>query len=368
MAHQLRYSEFESRIDIDAFEAAIEFTPTANDRGNDIGFCPFTANHKNGDTTGKFAIHRDKRLFNCYVCGGGDLLSLAMLVTGLDTEQATEWIHQFAGEDARTDDDFADYLIALLADVEERVETTPYFNPRVLERFDGPTDYFHSRGISDESAKRLDLRYSDSVLKTSPIKTGKGGERIKEDEDYMGPASIWPHYWQGRLVGWQYRWHDWDHERTKVPRWLPKWTNTSDFPKSTTVYNYDRALATDEPVVVCESLGTVAFLDSYGVPAVAWFGSKPSEQQFRLLRRFQRGVILAPDNDSNAAGDKIYAAGRYLERYIPVWVADKVRPQDVGLEEGDGLDLNDYANLEDPMETLFDHLVNRTHEWNELSL
>lgn len=368
MGHKLRYSEFEAGIDIDAFEAAIGFSPTSQSRGNDIGFCPFADNHKNGDTTGKFAIHRDKRVFNCYVCGGGDLLSLAMLVTDLDTEQATEWIHQFAGGDTRTDDDFADYLIALLEDVEERVQTTPYFNPRVLERFSGPTDYFTSRGIDETTASILGLRYSDEVLKSAPIKTGKNGEKIKTDEDYTGPASIWPHHWQGRLVGWQYRWHDWDKDRTKVPMWLPKWTNTSDFPKSTTLYNYDRALTYDDPVVVCESLGTVAFLACYGVPAVAWFGSKPTAQQFRLLRRFQHGVILAPDNDSNAAGDKIYDAGRYLERYIPVYVLDKVQPEDVGLEDGDGLDLNDYANLEDPMGPLFTHLTERVREWNELRL
>lgn len=365
---RLRYSEFEDRIDVDAFEAAIGFEPTSNARGEDIGYCVFPDNHKSGDSTGKFAINRDKRLFNCYVCGGGDLLSLAMLVTGLDTELATEWIHQFAGADTRSEEDFASYLLEMLDDVEERVQTMPYFNPRVLERFQGPTDYFASRGIGQTTIAKLGLRYGEDVTKAAPVKVDREGNRRREDDDYSGPASIWPHYWQGRLVGWQYRWHEWDKAHTRVPRWLPKWTNTSDFPKSTTLFNYDRALLYEEPVVVCESLGTVAFLDTYGVPAVAWFGSKPTEQQFRLLRRFQKGVILAPDNDSNEAGDKIYAAGRYLERYVPVYILDKVQPADVGLEEGDGLDLNDYANLEDPMTPLFDHLMNRIHEWGEISV
>jgi hypothetical protein len=241
----------------------------------------------------------------------------------------------------------------------------PYFNEGVLAKFDGPTDYFKERGISDEIIQVFGLRYAEVVTKSSPLERDSGGNLRKKYDDYTGPASIWPHYWKGRLVGWQYRWHDWDKGRTRVPKWLPKWTNTTDFPKSSTLYNYDRALKVNAPVVVVESLGTVGFVESCGFPAVAWFGSKPTDAQLRLLRRFTQGVILAPDNDTNAEAARIYAkvqeAADYLQSYVPVYMADRVTPEMVGFED-DGLDLNDYAKTDDPQENLYRHLVERTHE------
>jgi hypothetical protein len=238
----------------------------------------------------------------------------------------------------------------------------PYFNDGVLARFDGPTDYFEGRGIDRGTIQEFGLRYADAVTKSAPLKRYEDGSLEKTDEDYVGPASIWPHYWKGHLVGWQYRWHDWDHAHTKTPRWLPKWTNTTDFPKSTTLYNYDRAIKVNAPVIVCESLGTVGFVHTCGFPAVAWFGSSPTEAQVRLLRRFSQGVIFAPDNDSNAEAAKIYAkiksAATYLQSFVPVFILDRVTPEDVGFE-ADGLDLNDYAKTDDPEAKLFDHLIKR---------
>lgn len=352
---KLRYSQFSDSIDVDAFEQAIGFDPISTSRGNDVGYCVFPHNHKSGDTTGKFAIHREARIYNCFVCGGGNLLSLAMELRNLDVDAATEWLYQFAHGDARTDGEFADELLKMLEDSTERAATLPYFNERVLERFHDSTDSFHDRGISDEIIARYGLRYDKHCVKPAPMKIGRDGAKHKIDDDYVGPASIWPHYWKGKLVGWQYRWAHWDREHTLTPKWLAKWTNTSDFPKSTTLFNYDEALKASESVVVCESLGTVLFCATHGVPAVAYFGSKPTDEQLRLLRRFAHGVILAPDNDSNMAGDKVLGTARYLERFIPVYIADKV-------EGDDGADLGDYAYVPDPEVALYEHLTTRTHE------
>src|ERR1700747_3740990 len=107
---------------------------------NDIGYCLFPENHKNGDTTGKFAIHREKMIYNCFVCGGGSLLSLVMELYGFHLDGATAWIKQFATSDAMSNDEFQSYLLELLEDVEIRQATLPYFNPRVLERFADPVD------------------------------------------------------------------------------------------------------------------------------------------------------------------------------------------------------------------------------------
>ena len=350
---KIRYSEFRDRIDLDQVEAALGFTPLTHDKGNDIGHCLFPANHSHGDTTGKFAIHRDKLVYNCWVCGGGSLLSLVMEVLDLDVDQATEWLYPFAtGTDSRSDTEFRDYLLELLDDIEERHESLPYFNPRVLERYDTDYEYFTSRGISPDICRAFDLCYSDQVLKPAP-KKNKDGEVIKIDEDYIGPAAIFPHYWQGQLVGWQHRWLDYDEGTTPV--WLGKYTNTTDFPKDSTIFNYDRALKSREPVIVLESVPSALFVMSHALnEAVAYFGGGIKPAQLRLLRRFSQGVVLCPDNDET--GDKfVRAATEYLERFIPVYHADKVQFL------GEKADLGDYAKTREPQRYLLDHLNNRVH-------
>lgn len=346
---KLRYSEFKDRLDVDQFESAIGFHPLSQQGGNDIGYCVFPENHSHGDTTGKFAIHREKMVYNCFVCGGGSLLSLVMELHEFDVDQATKWIYQFAtGTDNRSDTEFRDYLLELLEDTEYRHDTMPYFNERVLERFSKDTWYFEDRGIDSAVAKAYNLRYSDFVMKSAPI---KGGEKI--DVDYCGPAAVFPHYWRGKLIGWQHRWLDWDEENTKVPRWLAKYTNTTDFPKDCTLFNYDKALHTTQPVVVVESVPTALFVISAGRPAVAYFGGGIKPAQLRLLRRFSQGVILAPDNDKT--GDNfVSTATQYLERYIEVYVTDKV-------DLGPKADLGDYAKSDRPYHWLEDHLQWRTH-------
>jgi hypothetical protein len=253
----------------------------------------------------------------------------------LTWEEGIDFLLPFTVPSQKSDDDFADYLISQLQDSKERAASLPFFNERVLEGFAGPLDYFGTRGISPEVAEEHKLCYSEQVCKSAPIKRTRDGGIVKEDADYHGPAAIFPHFWQGKLVGWQYRWMDWDADHTKTPRWLSKYTNTSDFPKRDTLFNYDYALKSKHAVVVCESIPTVLFLQSCDIPAVSYFGGEISDIQLRLLRLFQQGVILAPDNDS--PGEVLLAkATQYLIRFVPVYWVDKVGTKP-------GADLGDFA-------------------------
>lgn len=355
---KIRYSEFWDRIDVDAFEAAIEFEPQSQRGEEDLGFCPdFWGLHKNGDTTGKFAINREKRLYNCFVCGGGDFLSLVVEAFEMDTETATEWLYQFTHGDHRTDDEFLDYFNELIADVEKRTETMPYFNERALDRFDGDTSWFHTRGISDAIIERYNLRMGHNIMKSAPYKNGE-----KMDDDYYGDCAVFPHYWNGRLVGWQHRWLAPEDER---PKWVPKYTNTTDFPKNETIFNFDNALRADMPVIVVESVPTVLFLESLGFASVGTFGSDIKETQLRLLRRFHHGVMFAPDNDpapKTAKGAEKMPPGlkwanqgvRYLERFIPVSTLPII-------DRGEGADLGDLAKDPDPYQSVIEVLA-QAHE------
>lgn len=290
----------------------------------------------------------------CFVCGGGSLLSLVIELYGWTVEEATKWLRQFAIRDTRSDAEFVQHLMEMLEYKGPKPEPMPYFNERVLDKFDGPVDYFRQRCISDEVIEACRLCYSETAIKTAPIKQ-KDGVPTKIDSDYVGPAAIFPHFWNGQLVGWQSRWLNYPEPKNPrptdegFPKWLAKYTNTSSFPKHNTLFGFDWAKTQRDKVVICESVPTQLLLRSLGVPAVAYFGDAPSKEQLKLCRRFTQGVILAPDNDSN--GDRLLnVATPALEPYVPVWHLPKVE-----IEHGD---LADYAKYwpEDAKELVLGHL------------
>lgn len=333
-------------------EEAIGWTPEFTHNENDVGFCPWPENHSHGDTTGKFAIHREKRVYNCYVCGGGSLLSLVMEIKDLSLEDASDLLYTFTDEDNRSDNEFVDEFLDSFRDIEERDNTLPYFNARVLDRFNDPIQlswvpvfldgeivteipWTWERCVSDEVCEQYGVRYCEKNFRPAP-RTGK----FEGDDDYEGPAIIFPHFWNERLVGWQARWlHD-----DLRPEWVPKYTMTSDFPKETTIYGWDQLQPDGKPVFVVESVPSVLFLRTMGYQAVATFGSSVNPAQMRLLRRLSSGVILAIDNDE--AGTKwARSLTEYLKRYVRVWHLPV-------LEDKAGADIGDLASRDDPREEL----------------
>jgi DNA primase len=304
---RVKYSQFEDRIDVPELCQAIGFNVEWEDnRGNLCGYCLFPQNHTNGDTTGKFAIHPEKKVYNCYACGGGSLLSLVMELNSWDSETAEDYLRQFAG-DARDDVEFVeDFLNAFANDTEKRVETLPYFNPRVLEKYEHAYGYGEMIGLNADVIELYNVLWAPEAVKRSP---GKG--KFTDEPDYVGPAIIWPHYWNDRLVGWQSRWMD--DER---PEFVKKWTNTVDFPKDSTIYGYHMVKGASH-VYVVESAKTVLKLDQLGLDAVGTFGSQANDAQLRLLRKFRSGVVLCPDNDK--AGNEWFThLYDYLHRYVPL--------------------------------------------------
>lgn len=345
----LKYSQIADAIDMDLFEEAIEFEPMSSKGPEDMGKCPdYWQMHKHGDTTGKFSINRDKKLFHCFVCGGGSLLALAMAFLDTDEDEvAIDWLRQFTRGDTRSDIEFLDEFMKMFDEYKERkADKMPYFNELVLGRFTDETDWFKRRGISDEVAERHHLGYSKYAMKAGPTKAeGKL-------DNYYGPCAVFPHYWEGRLVGWQHRWMDWDRDHTQTPKWLPKYTNTSDFPKHETLYNFDEAIKRREPVFVVESVPTVLFLESLGLNSVSPFGSDIKPKQLRYLRRFQSGVFICPDNDE--PGDKLATvASEYLEKFVDVKVLPKVTHKK-GADLNDLLDKHSIDEIPDVLDDFID--------------
>lgn len=330
-----KYSEFVHRIDLDALYEALDWEPITRRGDEDLGYCldPWGL-HANGDTTGKLAINRSKKVAHCFVCQGQSLLSLVMGVKDLSVQDATQWLSQFAHERGQSPDSFLAELDRMFEPKPEEVSVTPFFNVRVLDAWiNNKTDWYSDRKILSEVKDFFRLGYDPEHTRY----TKKG--------EYTGPAIILPHFWKGRLVGWQERWLDKDR-----PKYIPKYTNTGDFPRKETVWGWDFAQDKGQ-VYVVESVPTALFLISEGYPAVATFGASISESQIKLLRVFQEGVILAPDNDSPGEG-WTEAIGDYVSRYVPVYT--------VGLVEGHGSDLGDL-----PPGLLEPHLLETLRSYKE---
>lgn len=317
----LRYSDFSDQIDLDAVYDELGWAPERTHLDEDIGFCPDLHGwHKNGDTTGKFAFNRTKLCYNCWVCSGGSLLSWVMEAKSLDVQDATTWLYQFTKPRKISSDDFYAEIETLLAVGKPDHKTLPFFNEKVIEKWKQPHPWFKERNIDPEVVDYFQLGFDKDHVKYGP----KG--------NYTGRAIILPHFWKGKLVGWQERWLDQDR-----PPWVGKYTNTSDFPRNETLWGYDFAYQSKQQPIVVESVTTALYLISQGYSSIATFGAGVSAEKMGLLRVFNQGVILAPDNDPAGYAwlddpGKTTLHG-YLERYVPVLVVPYV--------EGSGADVGD---------------------------
>lgn len=325
-----QYKDFADRIDVDQLEEELGFEPISQSGSEDRGYCPdIWGLHKNGDTTGKLAINRDKMVYNCWVCGGGSILQLVTALKGWDVEEATEWLYQFTRLSSQSKEDFLTEIDGRLQTEEHHPTSLPYFNTAVLDRWQESHSWFDEREISDEVRIEFRIGFNPKALKFN-----KGGS-------YEGPAIVLPHFWKEKLVGWQLRFLDEDR-----PKWVPKYDNTTDFPKST-VWGLDFARKVKDPPIIVESVPTALFLLSEGHSAIATFGGGIKPEQIRHLRCFQQGVILAPDNDS--VGTKWASAlTKELEQFIPLYQLPMV--------DGEGADLGDLSP--DELET---HLARREY-------
>lgn len=314
-----RYSDFAQRLNVEALLDDLGFEQKYEKDDELVGHCfdPWGL-HKNGDTTGKLGVNTEKKVYNCWVCGGGSLLDLVMAVKGVPEEDGIDYLYSFV-ESNQSDDSFLSDIDRILSEAKREQKALPFFNENVLLQW-GPNPaldrYLSSRGISEDTARSRRVSFNDANVRRS----SKG--------DFTGPAVIFPHFWRGRLVGWQARWV------CDTPTHIPKYVNTHDFPRESTIYGYEAVYFSEKPIVVVESVPTVLFLQSLGFPAVATFGGTVTDEQIRLLRLCQQGIIVAADNDT--VGDKNetkLVSG--LERFTTVRICERV--------PGEGSDLGDLA-------------------------
>jgi DNA primase len=300
----MKYSEFVQDIDVEAVEEELGLEAIEVKKSESRHYCPLpNGNHNNGDTSGKFYINRDMRVYNCWVCGGGNLVSLVCEMKDISPEDAIEWLWGFTRPRNQSTEQFKDEIMDILSEDDNQEDVLPHYSERVLSKYqNNHHSWFEERHISDSVKEQYGVCFAPDAKRYGP-----------DRETYEGPSIIIPHFWQERLVGWQNRWLS-----PSRPKWVPKYTNTPDLPKKHTLFGWDQVKdEQDVPLIIVESAPTVLFLASQGLPAVATFGASVSEEQIAYLRRFQSGIIIAPDNDA-AGAHCAYELSSRLDKFIPV--------------------------------------------------
>ncbi len=301
-------------------------------RGEHFASCPLP-NHPGADANPSFSINEETLLWNCFTCNeGGILPSLVIKVNELTVDawnEALRFLAPFSDADVDGEDDVA--FMKQLAGYLERAEsrpkrqrgtTLPYYSNSVIEKLTAaPVDSLEKWGIK-----------SDQTVEDFQVKLVEDRTRIKGGKEYIAPAIVIPHFWQGKLVGYQERWLEDDR-----PKWVPKYTNSDDFPKAQTLFNWDRAVEAARrgmPVIVVESVFTAMRLHELGYAAVATFGASVSDVQVRLLGSL--GTLILSYDDDGAGKKALKALKERLGDLAVIYVAPSV-----GHEKGDLADLED---------------------------
>lgn len=252
-------------------------------RGEIIHSCclPFGA-HKNGDRSPSASLNYKKLTYNCLGCGSsGGLLWFIAVSRGGDGVAARQWLEKETGLGGNPLD--FSRIEEMIKEIYSRKSLAPPPIPTYAESVLDQWDFIHpymttgapelgveGRGIPEATLDHFRIGYAQEFFMGEHQPTQ---ERI-----------IIPHFWRGKLVGWQARRiNDAD---------TPKYKSSYQFPKDLTLYNYEPL----NDVVVVESPASVLRHWHHVPTMTATFGAKITEQQIRLLQR-ARSVICFMDPD-----------------------------------------------------------------------
>ncbi len=317
--------EIKSRLDIvDIVSETVKLRHTGK---NYTGFCPFHTNTK----TPAFVVFPDTQTWRCFgQCNdGGDLFNFVMKREGWDFPEALRRLAERAGV---TLEEFTPEQQEKVEENEHLREilsmAVTFFQHQLRNTQQGKSalDYLYNRKLTDETIDTFGLGYApdswdslanylrsreiseEDLLAAGLVSTrDRGGIYDRFRHRLMIPIRD-P---RGRMVGFGGR----VLRADDVPKYLnsPK---TEIFDKGRLLYGLDmakREIRSKDQVVIVEG-----YLDVIG-PYQAGFqncvspmGTALTEDQFRLVKRYSRKIVLALDPD--AAGQKATLRGLQTAR------------------------------------------------------
>jgi DNA primase len=246
-------------------------------------YCPFHSNRH----TSSFSVSREKGAFICFnpSCGEtGTLLELVKRVMDKNDFQAMRLIASMEAEALSNFDE-------LLADTMEEKPVFTEFSSDTLKKLNADLiatsagkDYFLSRKINHQSIIDFDLGYSQN----------------------MGMVTVPVHSPDGTAIG-------------IVGRSIEgkSFKNSTNLPKSKTLFNIHRAKKIGNHVIIVESSFDAIRVHQAGFPnVVATLGGFLSTEQHQLLNRYFNKITIMTDAD---------LAGRELGKSI----ANKLKMKDL---------------------------------------
>ena len=271
--------------------------------------------HRNGDANPSAVFNVEKKLFCCYNYWSGSAFHLIQKMEGKEAlRDIVPVVGEFLTGATQSDEKFSAEINSLLMNPSAYSVELPEYSERVLAPWLMLHPYMKERGISVEAGARLKIGYDESE------------NRI-----------VFPHFANGVLVGWQKRAipeRPGEWPGTVPP--VPKYRNSSGFPKSETLYNLPPGKG--RSCVVVESPMSVARAVSLQlpIPVVATFGAKVSQAQCQLLAKHFSEVIVWMDADpAGLSAEKKLVQSLYRHTTVHV-----VRPEK-------DKDLADYSSLDE---------------------
>ncbi len=281
-------------------------TISATNKGELIHQCSLPWHHDNNPSA---SLNYKKLTYNCFSCGSsGGLLWYIGVCRDTTGEQAQRWLAEQtgAGPDGQSLSALLDFFDSVYGPKASFSAPIPKMSLSVLEPWYLLHPYMtETRGIPEETLRRFRVGWNP-------------------DSDRI----VIPHIWRDNLVGWQTR---------RLSGDGPKYKSSPDFPKDSTVYNYDSSRST---AVVVESPMSVLSKFHAGAHIEATFGAEVNDKQIRHLSMHRR-VVLWFDNDTSGWKATEHV-GEALESYSSVFVV----PSPWAADPAD-LDDETYADLLD---------------------
>jgi DNA primase len=246
-------------------------------------YCPFHSNRH----TSSFSVSREKGAFICFnpACGeAGTLVELIKRVMDKNDFQAMRFI---SAKESEALDNFEE----LLSDAMEDKPKFEEFSEEILNRLHldlfnskEAMGYLESRGIDKESMQYFKLGYSSSMnMVVTPV----------HSVDAI-PIGIVGRSIEGK-----------------------SFKNSTNLPKSKTLFNVHNAKKVGDQVIVVESNFDAIRIHQAGFPnVVATLGGFLSTEQHNILNRYFNKIIIMTDSDT---------AGRELGKSI----SNKLRNKDI---------------------------------------
>lgn len=287
------------------------------------GLCPF-----HSEKTPSFTVFSDTSSFYCFGCqAAGDVIGFIRRIENLDYVEAIKFLANRAGMQM-VETGVDDGLSKMRLKIREQNREAGRFFHRALYSSEGrpALDYFHSRGLSDETIRHFGLGWSpdrwdalahhlrglgyksDEILAANLGTVSKnGGVADRFRNRVMFPIIDL----QGSVVAFGGR-------VFTENAWGGKYVNTSDtliYKKTNNLFamNFAKNNKTDE-LILCEGYMDVIALHQAGFTnAVAALGTAVTPVQARLMAKYVKRVVLSQDGDE--AGQKSIA------RSIPIMKA-----------------------------------------------